>query len=95
LGQVDGVLVIDPSGVLKQGKASVGVARQWCGRAGKVDNCQVGVYLGYVTRKEHLGRYAVVLAQGVDEGQTAMQAGRGAEGDSLSHTSRTDVGNAS
>jgi len=53
LGQADGVLVIDPSGVLKQGKASVGVARQWCGRAGKVDNCQVGVYLGYVTRKEH------------------------------------------
>jgi len=53
LGEADGVLVIDPSGVIKQGKASVGVARQWCGRAGKVDNCQVGVYLGYVTRKEH------------------------------------------
>jgi SRSO17 transposase len=53
LGEADGVLVFDPSGVLKQGKASVGVARQWCGRAGKVDNCQVGVYLGYVTRKEH------------------------------------------
>ncbi len=52
LGESDGVLVIDPSGVIKQGKASVGVARQWCGRAGKVDNCQVGVYLGYVTRKE-------------------------------------------
>jgi SRSO17 transposase len=53
LGESSGVLVIDPSGVLKQGKASVGVARQWCGRAGKVDNCQVGVYLGYVSRKEH------------------------------------------
>jgi SRSO17 transposase len=53
LGEAGGVLVIDPSGVLKQGKGSVGVARQWCGRAGKVDNCQVGVYLGYVTRKEH------------------------------------------
>jgi SRSO17 transposase len=53
LGEADGVLVFDPSGVLKQGKGSVGVARQWCGRAGKVDNCQVGVYLGYVTRKEH------------------------------------------
>jgi SRSO17 transposase len=53
LGEADGVLVFDPSGVLKQGKASVGVARQWCGRAGKVDNCQVGVYMGYVTRKEH------------------------------------------
>ena len=53
LGDAAGVLVIDPSGVLKQGKGSVGVARQWCGRAGKVDNCQVGVYLGYVTSKEH------------------------------------------
>lgn len=53
LGEATGVLVIDPSGVLKQGKGSVGVARQWCGRAGKVDNCQVGVYLGYVTSKEH------------------------------------------
>jgi SRSO17 transposase len=52
LGQADGVLVIDPSGVVKQGKASVGVARQWCGRVGKVDNCQVGVYLGYVSRTE-------------------------------------------
>jgi SRSO17 transposase len=53
LGQADGVLVIDPSGVVKQGKASVGVARQWCGRVGKIENCQVGVYLGYVSRSEH------------------------------------------
>jgi SRSO17 transposase len=53
LGHADGVLVIDPSGVVKQGKASVGVARQWCGRAGKIENCQVGVYLGYVSCSEH------------------------------------------
>ena len=53
LGERDGVIVFDPSGVLKQGKASVGVARQWCGRAGKVDNCQVAIYMGYVSRKEH------------------------------------------
>jgi len=53
LGRADGVLVLDPSGVVKQGKGSVGVARQWCGRVGKVENCQVGVYLGYVSRKEH------------------------------------------
>jgi len=53
LGEADGVVVFDPSGSLKQGKMSVGVARQWCGRAGKVDNCQVGVYMGYVSRKEH------------------------------------------
>jgi SRSO17 transposase len=53
LGEPDGVLVFDPSAFKKQGKASVGVARQWCGRLGKIDNCQVGVYLGYVLRKEH------------------------------------------
>lgn len=53
LGESDGVLVFDPSAFKKQGKGSVGVARQWCGRLGKIDNCQVGVYLGCVSRKEH------------------------------------------
>jgi SRSO17 transposase len=53
LGQADGVLVFDPSAFPKKGVASVGVQRQWCGRLGKVDNCQVGVYLGYVSRCEH------------------------------------------
>jgi SRSO17 transposase len=45
----DGVLVLDPSGFPKKGNASCGVQRQWCGRLGKVDNCQVGVFLAYVT----------------------------------------------
>lgn len=53
LGQPDGVLVFDPSAFPKKGTESVGVQRQWCGRLGKVDNCQVGVYLGYVSRTEH------------------------------------------
>ena len=53
LGQGDGVLVFDPSGFTKSGRQSVGVARQWCGRLGKVDNCQVAIYLGYVSRKGH------------------------------------------
>jgi len=53
LGEADGVLVIDPSGFPKQGRNSVGVDRQWCGRQGKIDNCQVGIYMGYVSRKEH------------------------------------------
>lgn len=46
LGQSDGVLVVDPSGFPKTGQESVGVARQWCGRLGKVDNCQVALSLG-------------------------------------------------
>src|SRR5712692_10410705 len=53
LGQGDGVLVFDPSGFPKSGRESVGVARQWCGRLGKVDNCQVAISLGYVSRKGH------------------------------------------
>jgi SRSO17 transposase len=53
LGRDDGVLVFDPSGFPKSGKESVGVARQWCGRLGKVDNCQVAVYMGYVSAEEH------------------------------------------
>ena len=53
LGQGNGVLVFDPSGFPKAGRESVGVARQWCGRLGKVDNCQVAIYLGYVFSKGH------------------------------------------
>lgn len=53
LGDSDGVLVFDPSAFPKSGRESVGVARQWCGRLGKIENCQVAVYLGYVSRHEH------------------------------------------
>lgn len=53
IGQADAVLVFDPSAFPKKGTASVGVQRQWCGRLGKVENCQVGVFLGYVTDTEH------------------------------------------
>jgi SRSO17 transposase len=48
LGDADGVLVLDPSAFPKKGTDSCGVARQWCGRLGKVDNCQTGVFLAYV-----------------------------------------------
>jgi len=53
LGEADGVIVFDPSGYEKDGKHSVGVQRQWLGRLGKVENGQVGVYLGYASRKGH------------------------------------------
>ena len=43
-GTEDSCLLIDESGFAKKGKHSVGVKRQWCGRQGKVDNCQVGVF---------------------------------------------------
>src|SRR6266851_1665725 len=53
LGQGDGVLVFDPSAFPKSGRESVGVARQWCGRLGKVDNGHVAISLGYVSRMGH------------------------------------------
>jgi len=45
LAEAEGVVIIDPSGFPKKGTESCGVARQWCGRLGKVDNCPVGVFL--------------------------------------------------
>src|SRR5215212_4835855 len=53
LGETDAVLAFDPSAFAKKGDRSVGVQRQWCGRLGKLENCQVGVYLAYVSRREH------------------------------------------
>ena len=47
LGDAAAVFILDPSSFPKQGKASCGVARHWCGRLGKVDNCHVGVFLAY------------------------------------------------
>lgn len=53
LSDPDAVLVIDETGFLKQGKASCGVARQYTGSAGKITNCQIGVFGAYVSRHGH------------------------------------------
>ena len=53
LGTDDAVLVIDETGFLKQGKASCGVGRQYTGSAGKITNCQIGVFAAYVSRHGH------------------------------------------
>lgn len=50
LGDAAGVLVVDETGFLKKGMHSVGVARQYSGTAGRIENCQVGVFLGYASR---------------------------------------------
>lgn len=51
MGAPSGVLCVDPSGFPKKGEKSVGVKRQWCGRTGKRDNCQVGVFGSYASSK--------------------------------------------
>ena len=53
LAEGDAVLVIDETGFLKQGKASCGVERQYTGSAGKITNCQVGVFAAYVSTRGH------------------------------------------
>jgi SRSO17 transposase len=53
LGDEHAVLVIDETGFLKQGKASCGVARQYTGSAGKITNCQIGVFASYVSEHGH------------------------------------------
>ena len=53
LADADAVLVVDETGFLKQGKSSCGVARQYTGSAGKITNCQIGVFAAYVSRHGH------------------------------------------
>ena len=53
LGDPDAVLVLDETGFVKKGTKSVGVQRQYSGTAGRVENCQIGVFLGYASRKGH------------------------------------------
>ena len=53
LAHPDAVLVIDETGFLKQGKASCGVGRQYTGSAGKITNCQIGVFAAYVSHRGH------------------------------------------
>lgn len=49
LGDAEGVLIVDETGFLKKGDRSAGVARQYSGAAGRVENCQIGVLLAYAT----------------------------------------------
>src|SRR3954463_4468200 len=53
LGDAEAVLVLDETGFIKKGTKSVGVQRQYSGTAGRIENCQIGVFLGYASRHGH------------------------------------------
>jgi SRSO17 transposase len=53
IGSAQGTLIVDESGFPKWGDKSVGVARQYCGATGKIDNCQMGVFLAYASTAGH------------------------------------------
>src|ERR1700740_1072355 len=92
LGEPDGVLVFDPSAFPKKGTASVGVQRQWCGRLGKIDNCQVAHYPGCAHRpgpilprrrqpgRTRSGGLPPVPAPRVGQGRRTPGGGRRAQG---------------
>jgi SRSO17 transposase len=75
LADPEAVLVVDPSGFPKKGTESCGVARQWCGRLGKVENCQVGVFLTYVTASGYapLDRHLYLPADWAEDDQRRQQ----------------------
>ena len=77
LGHADGVLVADESGFLKKGPKSVGVARQYSGAAGRIENCQIGVFLGYATAKGRalLDRELYLPKEWADDAQRRKEAG--------------------
>jgi SRSO17 transposase len=83
LADPDAVLVIDETGFLKQGKASCGVGRQYTGSAGKITNCQIGVFAAYVSRHGHAFIDRALFAEGVDERPHASGGGACAAGGRL------------
>jgi SRSO17 transposase len=77
LGDPGGVLVLDETGFLKKGRRSAGVARQYSGTAGKVDNCQIGVFLGYASPLGQvlLDRELYLPQEWTDDRERCRQAG--------------------
>jgi SRSO17 transposase len=77
LGDADAVLVIDETGFLKKGRHSAGVARQYSGTAGRIENCQIGVFLAYASRHGHtlLDRELYVPAEWTTDRARCRQAG--------------------
>ena len=77
LGDEEAVLVVDETGFLKKGTKSVGVQRQYSGTAGRIENCQVGVFLGYATRHGHtfLDRELYLPREWAEDNERRREAG--------------------
>ncbi len=76
-GEPNGVLVVDETGFLKQGKRSAGVKRQYSGTAGRVENCQIGVFLTYASQKGHcmIDRALYLPEEWTDDPERCKKAG--------------------
>ena len=77
LAAADGVLVVDETGFLKKGSKSAGVQRQYSGTAGRVENCQIGVFLTYATAQGRvlLDRELYLPQVWADDRQRRLEAG--------------------
>src|SRR5215475_2706 len=77
LGDEDGVLVVDETGFLKKGTKSAGVRRQYSGTAGRVENCQIGVFLAYATKegRTFLDRELYLPQSWADDPERRAEAG--------------------
>jgi SRSO17 transposase len=77
LGEEDGVLVVDETGFLKQGEKSCGVQRQYSGTAGRIENCQIGVFLTYKSQKGHcpVDRRLYMPEKWMDDSERCNEAG--------------------
>jgi SRSO17 transposase len=92
LGEPDGVVLVDESGMVKQGVHSVGVGAQYCGSVGKLANAQVGVYLGYASRKGHafLDARLFIPEKWFDRASTALRNACGLP-EALAHQTKPEI----
>jgi SRSO17 transposase len=77
LGEEDGVLVVDETGFLKRGTKSCGVKRQYSGTAGRIENCQIGVFLTYAGTKGHapIDRQLYMPEEWINDKERLKEAG--------------------
>src|SRR4051812_12618505 len=95
LGDPDAVPVLDETGFVRKGERSVGVRRQYSGTAGRVENCQVGVFLGYASRHGHaLVDRALSLPEGLGGGRGPPCRGGRAGGGRLRDQAQARPGDA-